>query len=86
MKKVFNFEVYLKSPVSGQSGWELHFVNVYANNETEARQQLKFYPRFDKVLQYNGEVTPTKTDINGWEGGNLFRRVPLTEVKQPSFI
>lgn len=82
-RKVFNFEIYLRSPIHGQSGWEIKFVNVWGYNESEAREILKtYYPRFDKILTYHGEVTPTDEDLIEV----AFRTVPLSEIKQPSFI
>ncbi len=84
-KKVFSFEAYLKSP-QGQSNWEIHHINVFAKNETQARMILKFYPKFDRIIHYKGELTPTEMDIQMYTNDKiLFRRVPLNEIEIPTF-
>lgn len=79
MKKIFNYEIYLKSE-SGQGGWEIHFVNVYAANENEADEVLKTYPRYDKILTRFGEVWPNDLDIHSQKDISV-RRVPLEYQK-----
>ena len=54
--KLFNFEIYLNEPITHEGGWEIAFINVYAETLKEAREKLKNVPDFDVVILFNYEL------------------------------
>jgi hypothetical protein len=49
----YNFEIYTLHPETGESGWDIEFLNVRANTKTEARELLAKYPLFDCIILFN---------------------------------
>lgn len=63
--KEFNFEIYTCNEETGETGWEIHFVSVIAENKKDALTELQNYPNFDCVilLNYETEFTSHKDII-----------------------
>lgn len=54
--KIFNFECYFCNPVTGETGWTIEFVNVYAESKAQAKELLKTIPNFDCVILFDYEI------------------------------
>lgn len=73
-KRAWNFEVYTCNPITGQEGWDLIFVSVFADNKQEAKDNLKkFVPDFDEIILFNRvtELDEQESDIYA-SGANYF--------------
>jgi hypothetical protein len=46
----YDFEIYTKNPETGETGWDIKFVRVYAKTRNEAGETLKTFPDFDCVI------------------------------------
>jgi hypothetical protein len=55
MNQYFNFEIYLKDPISQCTGWEIKNVSVQGNSKILAKNNLKLIPNFDCIILYNFE-------------------------------
>lgn len=63
--KVYNFEVYLSNPKTGEPGWDIQMVSVFAATKPEARENLKrFVPNFDCVILFNWEGNLKDKDMH----------------------
>lgn len=51
--KQYNFECYTKHPQTGETGWDIKWVGVFADSKEDARELLKSFPNFDCVLTFN---------------------------------
>jgi hypothetical protein len=51
---LFNsIEIYTKNPQTGEGGWDIEFVDVYANDRKQAKQILKEqHNLFDCVISF----------------------------------
>lgn len=48
---VYNYEVYLTNPKTGERGWDLQFLSVFAENISEAKSIIsRFVDNFDCIL------------------------------------
>lgn len=48
-----NVEIYTKNPVTGEEGWDIEFVKVYALTQKEVNEILnRELPNFDCVILY----------------------------------
>jgi hypothetical protein len=52
-KKAFNFEIYTENPETGETGWEIKFIDVFAFDIKEARMLLTKVPNYDCVILFN---------------------------------
>ena len=53
MKK-YLFEIYLKNPVTGERGWSIEHIFVYAENRDGAKKVLNSLPDFDCIIDSLG--------------------------------
>ena len=53
-----NFEIYTMNPQTGETGWDIKFVSVIAEDKEKALELLKKKPLFDVVIltEYNMEI------------------------------
>ncbi len=51
--KAYNFEIYTCDEVTGETGWNIHYVSVVADSKSSAKEKLKEYPHFDCVILFN---------------------------------
>jgi len=59
----FNFEVYMKNPETGEEGWEIEFINVFASDLQEAKHKLEeLVPDFDVIILFNHSVPMSDDD------------------------
>ena len=72
MKLLFNFEVYMKHPVTGEEGWEIKFVSVLAETKDAAKDILKTVSDFDCVILFNRSYRPDAHDSIMIESGCTF--------------
>ena len=49
----YNFEIYTKHPVTGEPGWDIAHIDIYATSNAEAREILKSTPDFDVIILDN---------------------------------
>lgn len=79
---IYNFEVYLKEPITHEEGWEIGHINVYAETLKQAREKLKSVPDFDCVILFNFEIPlnygkgfsiNTEDDLANYAHGNNYR-------------
>lgn len=56
----FNFEVYTKNPFTGEMGWDIKFVSVFANSKDDAKEYLKKWNLFDCIILHNF-TTPSES-------------------------
>lgn len=73
---LYNFEVYLKEPITHEEGWEIADINVYALSVTEARAKLKNVPDFDVVILFNCELERKywdDEDVAAYAHGDYYR-------------
>jgi hypothetical protein len=62
--KAFNYEVYTCNPQTGERGWDIKMVSVFAEDKTEARQNLKqFVPHFDVDILFNWCTDPNDASM-----------------------
>lgn len=79
--KVYNYEVYMKNPETGENNWTISFFNIFAKDKEESRQVLKSIPYFDSVILYNGESKTTDKDIKAYAEGCDYKEVFETKRK-----
>jgi hypothetical protein len=52
--KEYNFEVYTCNPQTGECGWDIKMVSVFADSMKAAKQALKdAVPHFDEIILNN---------------------------------
>jgi hypothetical protein len=71
--KSYSFEIYTKHPLTGETGWDIQFVNVFAEDMNEARILLKSIPDFDCIILFNHECELNEFDIAQWAEGVNYR-------------
>ena len=50
--KEFNFEIYVKNPITLESGWDIQIISVSASSYDDAVNKIKSYPNFDTIIGY----------------------------------
>ena len=69
----YNFEIYTKNPRTGETGFDIAFINVYAKSNKEAREILKQTPDFDCIILDNSpewdSVPATKEELRTYRQG-----------------
>lgn len=59
----FNFEIYTKNPKTGESGWDIKFVSVFASSKPEAIRKLKeLVNYFDEIILYDYTIPMNDND------------------------
>lgn len=71
--KAFSFEIYTKNPLTGETGWDIQFVNVFAEDMAAAKQQLKLIPDYDCIILFNHETELDEFDIDRLAEGYNYR-------------
>lgn len=62
---VYNFEVYLCNPKTGEPGWDIQMVSVFAATQNEARESLKrWVPNFDCIILFNWKGNLSHKDMH----------------------
>ena len=82
--KVYNYEVYMKNPETGENNWTISFFNIFAKDKEESRQILKSIPYFDAVILYNGESKATDKDIKAYAEGYDYKEVESSSGEKDS--
>jgi hypothetical protein len=72
-KRTYNFEIYLVEPISGQSGWEIVIIDVFAESRKEAESILGTVPNFDEIILFNYDAKMDEGDIAAWAMGDNYR-------------
>jgi hypothetical protein len=49
----YNFEVYTINPETKETGWDIKFVSVIAENKVQAKAILRDWPLFDCIILSN---------------------------------
>ena len=49
----FNFEIYTCNPETFETGWDIKFVSVFAEDKADAKEKLKDFPLFDCIILFN---------------------------------
>jgi hypothetical protein len=74
MKSSWNFEVYTRDPITGATGWDIKFPNIFAETMKEARQILMDeYPDFDVVILFNHNIPMSHADMVAYASGKNYR-------------
>lgn len=64
--KAYNFEIYTSNPETGEEGWDIKLVSVFAEDGQEARLSLKWnVPNFESIILFNRstELSENETAI-----------------------
>jgi hypothetical protein len=67
--KTYNFEIYTKCPLTGQTGWEIKCISVFADSKADAKSKLTDYPLFDVIILFNYERDMNETDVQYYANG-----------------
>ena len=54
--KAYQFEIYTCNPTTKESGWDIQFRTVLANNIKEAEEELEISPLFDCIIAFNNAI------------------------------
>lgn len=71
MKK-FNYEIYTNNALTGESGWDIMFVSVFAEDKKVAREMLSYFPNFDCVILFNYGIDINDMDFEALNAGMRF--------------
>jgi hypothetical protein len=72
MKK-YKFEIYLKNAVTGEKGWSIATVAVYAENKSSVRSILNSIPGFDCIIDSLGYQDVDMANLDAEEYAALER-------------
>lgn len=53
--KQYKFECYFKNPLTGESGWDIKFICIFAIDKVVAKILLRKMENFDCIILYEGE-------------------------------
>lgn len=74
----FNFEIYVKNPETGESGWDIEHVNAFGVTKADAIEHLRSYPNYDCVItateSWNG-CKLDEADVAAFAAGQMFRKI-----------
>jgi hypothetical protein len=70
--KAFNYEIYTKNPITGEGGWDIRFVSVFAEDRTKAKEVLRSVPNFDIVILFNFETDLDDREADFYANGHLY--------------
>ena len=51
--KAYQFAIYTVNPQTNETGWDIEFRTIFANERSEAREALRNTPLFDCVILFN---------------------------------
>ena len=74
----YTYEIYTKDPLTGQGGWYIKFVNVFAATKKEANALLREFPLFDCVIDFIDEKPMSALDIRAYANGANCREVEIS--------
>lgn len=46
----YDFEIYTTNPETGETGWDIKFIRVYATDRKTARTIVSTFPNYDCVI------------------------------------
>lgn len=70
--KAHNFEVYTCNEITGEGGWDIKFITVFAPSTKEARQLLQTMPHFDCVILHNFSIDMEEQHLDVYAQGINF--------------
>lgn len=50
---LFGYEIYTKNPTTGETGWDIKFIEVVATSHRNALEMLAKWPLFDVIILNN---------------------------------
>jgi len=78
MNCYYNFEIYTCNKKTGETGWDIHYVDVKAETRAQARENIKKYPYFDCVILFNHKTTIDETaDFLQTSNDTIINRITL---------
>jgi hypothetical protein len=70
--KAFNYEIYTKNPITGEGGFNIRFVSVFAEDHRKAKEVLRSVPNFDIVILFNFETDLDDREEVFYSNGHLY--------------